>query len=76
MFNTGSAKCLFLENFIKKLLNIFSNFIFYLKVQSFNFIEMAASAGNAVDYTIGRILKHIIACVLLYFTNGFTNIIL
>ena len=25
-------------------------------------------------YTIGLIFKHIIACVQLYFTNGFTNI--
>ena len=36
---------------------------------------MAASAGNAVDYTIGPICKHIIDCVQLYFTNGFTNIV-
>ena len=38
-------------NALKKLLNIFSNFCFYLKVQSFrlimenNFIQMAASGG-------------------------------
>ena len=32
---TGSAKYLFLENDLKKLLNIFYNFFFYLKVQSF-----------------------------------------
>ena len=38
-----------------------------------NFIQMAASAGHAVTYSIGRIFKHIIACVQLYFTNGFTN---
>ena len=44
----------FLENALKKLLNIFPNFFFYLKVQSLrlamenNFIQMAASAGNAV----------------------------
>ena len=37
---------------------------------------MAASAGRAVAYTIGPIFKHIIDCVQLYFTNGFTNIIL
>ena len=59
----------FLENALKKkLLNIFSNFFFYLKVQSIrfimenNFIQMAAPAGHAVAYTIGPILKHIIDC--------------
>ena len=41
-----------------------------------NFIQMAASAGYAVAYTIGPIFKHIIVCVQLYFTNGFTNIVL
>ena len=40
------------------------------------FIQMAASAGNAVAYTIGAIFKHIIDCMQLYFTNGFTNIVL
>ena len=41
-----------------------------------NFIQMAASAGHPVAYTIGLIFKHIIDCVLLlYFTNGFTNIV-
>ena len=34
---------------------------------------MAAWAGHAVAYTIGPIFKHIIVCVQLYFTNGFTN---
>ena len=62
--------------FEKNLLNIFSNFFFYLKVQSFrlimenNFIQMAVSADHAVAYTIGPIFKHIIDCVQLYFTNG------
>ena len=66
-----SAKYLFFENALKKVLNIFSNFFFYLKVQSFrlimenNFIQIAAS-----------IFKHIIVCVQQYFTNGFTNIVL
>ena len=66
----------------KKLLNIFQNFLFYLKIQSFrlimknNFIQMAASAGHAVANTIDPIFKHIIDCVQLYFTNGFTNIVL
>ena len=68
--------------FKRKLLNIFSNFFFYLKVQSFRLImennstQMAASAGHAVAYSIGPIFKHIIHCVQLYFTNGYTNIIL
>ena len=39
-----------------------------------NFIQLAASAGHAVAYTFGPILKHIIDCVQLYFTNSFTNI--
>ena len=39
-----------------------------------NFIQMAASAGHAVAYSIGAIFKHIIDCVQLYFTKGFTNI--
>ena len=61
---------------------MFSNFFFYLKVQAFrlimvnNFIQMAASAGHAVAYVIGPIFKHIIDCIQLYFTNGFTNIVL
>ena len=41
-----------------------------------NFIQMAASVGQTVAYTIDSILKHIIVCVQLYFTNGFTNIVL
>ena len=32
-----------------------------------NFIQMAASAGQAVAYMIGSIFKHIIDCVQLYF---------
>ena len=74
----GLPNTFFLENALKKLLNIFSNFFFYLKVQSFwlimenNFIQMAASAGHAVAYMMGAIFKHIIDCMQLYFTNGFT----
>ena len=30
-----------------------------------NFIQMAASAGHAVAYTINRIFKHIIDCMQL-----------
>ena len=41
-----------------------------------NFIQLAISAGHAVPHTIGSIFKHIIDCVQLYFTNGFTNIVL
>ena len=41
-----------------------------------NFIQTTASAGHAVAYTIGPIIKHIIDCVQLYFTNGFPDIIL
>ena len=54
----------------------------YLKVQSFrlvmenNFIQMAVSAGHALAYTISPIFKYIIDCVQLYFTKGFTNIVL
>ena len=40
-----------------------------------NLVQMAASAGHAVAYTIGPIFKHI-DCVQLYFINGFTNIVL
>ena len=71
----------FLENPLKKP-EYFLKFLFYLKVQSFrlimenNFIQMAALAGHAVAYTIGKILKHIIDCVQLYFTNGFANVVL
>ena len=36
---------------------------------------MAASAGHTVAYTIGPIFKHIMNCVQLYFTNGFSNIV-
>ena len=34
---------------------------------------MAASAGRRVAYTMVPMFKHIIDCVRLYFTNGFTN---
>ena len=37
---------------------------------------MAASADHEVANTIGPIFKYIIDCVQLYFTNGFTNIVL
>ena len=41
-----------------------------------NLIQMAQSASHAVAYTNGPIFKHIIDYVQLYFTNGFTNIVL
>ena len=41
-----------------------------------NFIQMAASASHAVDYTIGPFFKHIIDCMQPYFTNSFTSIML
>ena len=41
-----------------------------------NFIQMAASAAHAVTYAIGPIFEYVIDCVQLYFTNGFTNIVL
>ena len=73
----------FWKMLFKKPTEYFPKFLFfYLRVQSFrvimknNFIQMAASAGHAVAYTIGPTFKHIIDCVQLYFTNGFTNIIL
>ena len=81
--HVSSAKYLFLENALEKTIEYFLKFLFfYLNVQSFRlivknkFIQMAASAGHAVAYTIGPIFKHIIDCVQLYFTNGFTNIVL
>ena len=40
-----------------------------------NFIQMAASVGHAVAYTIRQIFKYIIDCVQLLFTNGFTYIV-
>ena len=61
----GQPNTFFLENAKKKILNIFSNICSYLKVKSFrlimenNFIQMTASAGHAVVYTIGPIFKHI-----------------
>ena len=54
LYRVRQITFLFGKCFKKKLLNIFSNFFFYLKVESFqlimenNFIQMAASAGHAV----------------------------
>ena len=38
-----------------------------------NYIQMAASAGHAVAYTIRPIFKRIIDCVQMSFSNGFTK---
>ena len=86
----GSTKTFFFGKCFKnKLLNIFSNFFFYLKVQCFWLImeniviQIAASAGHAIAYTIiliiemiVSIIKHTIDNVQLYFTNCFRNIVL
>ena len=40
------------------------------------FIEMAASTGHIVAYTIGPIFDRFIDGVHVYFTIGFTNIVL
>ena len=59
----------FFGNALKKTTEYFLKFLFYLKVQFFrvimenNFIQMAASTGHAVAYTIDSIFKHIIDCV-------------
>ena len=78
----GPPNNFFLKNALKKLLNIFSNFFFLFwkynpsrLIMETNFIQMAASAGHAVVYTIGPIFKRIIDWVQLYFTNGFPNIV-
>ena len=82
LYYTGFAKNFFLENTLKKSTKYLLKFRFYLKAQSFrlimenNFIQTAVSAGHAVAYTIVSIFKHIIDYVQLYFTNGYTNIVL
>ena len=70
----GPPNIFFFGKCFKKTNEYFVKFLFfYLKVQSFrlimenNFIQMAASAGHAVAYTIDPIFKHIIDCVQLYF---------
>ena len=45
-------------------------------IMEINFIQMAASAGHVVAYTIGPILRHIIDCVQMYLINDFMNIVL
>ena len=61
----------FRENALKKTLEFFLNFFYYLIVQSFrlimenNFIHMAALAGHAVAYKIGPIFKRCISAMAL-----------
>ena len=49
----------FFGKYLKKTTQYFLKFLIYLKAQSirlimeYNFIQMAVSAGHAVDYTIG-----------------------
>ena len=52
---------------------IFSQISFFIEKYT---PSMAALAGHATAYTIGPIFKYIIECVQLYFTNGFTKIVL
>ena len=64
-----------------KLSDIVSLLPTYLKVatktlQSTKEMSLKGRKGHAVAYTIGSIFKHIINCVQLYFTKGFTNIVL
>ena len=56
----------------KKNYECFLKFLFLFES---TFIQMAASAGHALAYTIRSSFKHIIDCVQLYFTNGFANIV-
>ena len=59
----------FLRMLWKKTTEYFLKFVFPLKIQSFrliianNFIQKAASSGDAVAYTIGPFFKYIIDCV-------------
>ena len=73
----GSPNTSFFWKMLKKTTEYFLKFLFLFEstIQN-NFIQMAVSAGHAVAYTIGPIFKYIIDCVQLYFTNGFTNIVL
>ena len=61
--------------YFSKFLFLFENTILPVNNEN-NFIQMAASAGDAEAYTIGPIFKQIIDCVQLYFTYVFTNIVL
>ena len=82
MYVYGPPNTLFLKMIKKTTKYFLKNFFFYLKIQSFrlimenNFIQMAASAGHAVAYTVGPIFKHIIDCVQLYFNKCLRNIVL
>ena len=79
----GSAKYLLFLQILKKTTEYFLKFLFLIwkynpsgfRMEN-NFIQMAASAFHEVAYTIGPNFSHIIDYVQLYFTNGFTNIVL
>ena len=70
----------FFENALKKTTGYLLKFLFLFESKIIdnenNFIQMAASAGHVVAYTVGLIFKHIINYVQLYFTKSFTNILL
>ena len=77
MFVHGYGKavkpvCITMLNISAKLLKVQSLWL----IMENNFILVVALAGHAVAYTIDPIFKHIIDCVQLYYTNGFTNIVL
>ena len=63
-------------NYFKKTTEYFLKFLFLWLIMENNFIQMAASAGHAVAYTVGPIFKHIIDCVQLYFNKCLRNIVL
>ena len=70
----GSPNNIYFGKCFKKNYWIFSQIFFFFRlIMESNFIQMAASAGHAVAYTICPIFKYIIDCVQLYFTNGFTH---
>ena len=78
--NTWSAKYPFLvENALKKTTGYFLKFLFLFESTIFPVnnwkLFHSNSDGHAVVYMIGPTFKHIIDCVQLYITNGFTHIV-
>ena len=56
----GQPNTFFFEKCFKKTTEYFFKFLFSFRlIMENNFIQMAASAGHAVGYTIGPIFKHI-----------------
>ena len=78
----GPPNTLILENDLKKTTEYFFKLLFLFEntILPVNngkkCIQRAESAGHAVAYAIGPILKLIVDSVQLYFTNGVTNIVL